>query len=95
MATVRENLAVSAAAISTARRRCAACRALSPARRATRCNQGATESRTQSVPPFLARIRNVAWNASSASCSFRTIARQVRKTSGPCRSTSAAKASSE
>jgi hypothetical protein len=52
---------------STVRRR-AFCRFASTATRcATRCNHAAIDFPTQSDPAFLARIRNVAWNAPSAS----------------------------
>ncbi len=64
------------------------------ARHATRCSQGPSESLTQSDPPLLRSTRNVAWNASMASCSSLRMLRQVRKTIGPCRSTIAANASS-
>ncbi len=80
--------------LSTVRRRESSRRVRIAACRATRCSQAPIESRTQSEPPRRAKIRNVAWNASRASCSSRRMARQVRRTIGPCRSTRVANASS-
>ena len=85
---------ISPAFRSSRRRRAAADRAHDAVREATWWSQGPSESRTQRPRDFSTRTRKVAWNASCASWGSESRARQTRRTIGPCRSTSAAKASS-
>ena len=66
-------------------------RVLIATRRATPCNQAATAPRSRTCPAFWARIRKVAWKASSASWSCPRTFRQTAQTVRPCRRTSSAK----
>ncbi len=84
----------SAALLSRTRRRRSEVLAPAEILVATECNQGPSESRTQSDPARRARNRNVIWNASCAAWGSRRIARQARRTIGPWRSTRAVNASS-
>ena len=52
-------------------------------RRATPWSQGPSESRRRIEADLRARIRNVAWKASWASCGSRRTSRQTRRTIGP------------
>jgi hypothetical protein len=79
---------------SCARRRAAAAFALSAVRRATPYSQLPTRSRGTTEDALRTRTRNVAWKASSASCSWPSTRRQTPSTIGPCRRTSTANAAS-
>ena len=67
-------------------------RAFNAVRKATPWSQLARESLLRMEDATRARTRNVAWKASSASCSWSSTERQTPNTSRPCRSIRAAKA---
>ena len=79
---------------SRARRRREFILARAATRVATPYSQRPTEPSTRIEPACRTNTRNVAWNASSASCESASMRRQTPSTIGPCRSTSIANASS-
>ncbi len=86
---------ISAPRRSIARLRALCARAFDDTFSATPKSQLASDSARRIEPARLARIRNVAWAASSASCRSPSAAWQTERTIGPCRSTRAANAAAE
>ncbi len=74
--------------------RCCRILASRAVRNATPWSQCPSSSGPRIEPALLARMRKVAWKASSAVCRSPTICRQTRNTIGPWRRTSAANAAS-
>src|SRR5262245_54192175 len=75
-------------------RRAAAERTFRAILEAVAYSQPAAESCQRTAEALRARVKNVAWKASSASRSFGRTRRQTRNTIGPCRWSSVAKTSS-
>ena len=70
---------------SRTHRRAAPALARTATRWATPCSQGPTSSPLRIAPALRTSTKNVAWNASSTSCSSRSTRRQTPRTIGPCR----------